>query len=415
IDSFIESAEKSGETVGGYLEILFKGNKDAYLETASGYLLNSLENTLNGGEFKKALGSLISNSLNNFIKNQEAGRFSGLILDNSQKYLAGFQESYINNDGFRLFLYNSIDKILAGVIEKDYLLKDLVSEKKASQIKYFLFNNSDKLAEIINNFLINNPDIEFKIKSLIEKILDDNFGKFISIFISENKIYYNMKEGVISYLASEENKDALSGQIDKIVDTILGKKLNSFIEKIDQETVSNIKSAVIINLTSGNLNFPDSLLNFVEQKLKEYEGLSIYDVLLKINPDYDIISLNYISNFIGFLSKEIIKMARGNYSRYLEKVLDINVSLLLSKLDKQTIKNIKAQLMRLVDYVLGKGILYVSENMDIRKIVEGRINSFEMKEAESIIISVVDKELQAITVLGGVLGFIIALIPALLG
>ena len=52
-------------------------------------------------------------------------------------------------------------------------------------------------------------------------------------------------------------------------------------------------------------------------------------------------------------------------------------------------------------------------HIDIVRIIEARINSFDPEEAETLILSVIKKELHLVMALGGVLGFIIGWIPVL--
>ena len=54
-------------------------------------------------------------------------------------------------------------------------------------------------------------------------------------------------------------------------------------------------------------------------------------------------------------------------------------------------------------------------HIDLVRIIEDRINSFDPEEAEAVILSVIKKELHLVMALGGVLGFIIGWIPVLTG
>jgi len=53
------------------------------------------------------------------------------------------------------------------------------------------------------------------------------------------------------------------------------------------------------------------------------------------------------------------------------------------------------------------------ETLDVKRLVEEKINNFDLVELESIILSLSNSELRYIEVLGGVLGFIIGLIQGL--
>lgn len=414
IDENIDNIKNNDKSVDFYLELIFKENKNEYVRNLSDYVLKNANELILDEKFQNNIAGLINKAVYEFIKQKKIGDFSNSILDNSKKYIEDFKKDYINTDNFREFLNNYSDKLISDIVDKDYLLKDIISEEKSDKIKTLIFDNSPKIASVIEKFLSENPEVEYKIKLLIEKILDDNFGKLISMFISENKIYYNMKDGILNYLQDEENKPILKEQIDKVIDNILDRNLNFFIEKIDNETIISLKERLINNFTANNFNLSDGIFKFISNKIKNYEDESLYDIILKISPDYDKMSNKYILNITDSIAKEIKKALNNNFESYVTKLLNINLGALISKIDDKTLNSVKKFLLNLLNVILEKGIMYISQNMDIVKIVEERINSFEMEEAESIILSVVDRELFAITVLGGVLGFFISAIPFLI-
>jgi uncharacterized membrane protein YheB (UPF0754 family) len=52
----------------------------------------------------------------------------------------------------------------------------------------------------------------------------------------------------------------------------------------------------------------------------------------------------------------------------------------------------------------------VEQKIDFRKIIQGKIDDFDISRLESIIYAIASKELKAIEILGGVLGFIVGLV-----
>lgn len=60
-----------------------------------------------------------------------------------------------------------------------------------------------------------------------------------------------------------------------------------------------------------------------------------------------------------------------------------------------------------------KAAAYVANHIDIKAIIESRINAFDPEEAEVLILSVIRRELYMVMALGGVLGFIIGWVPVL--
>ena len=64
----------------------------------------------------------------------------------------------------------------------------------------------------------------------------------------------------------------------------------------------------------------------------------------------------------------------------------------------------------LIDRVSDKAL----NNISLSKIVEEKINSFELEKIEEIIISIAKRELKHIEILGGVLGFLIGVVQGLI-
>jgi uncharacterized membrane protein YheB (UPF0754 family) len=93
---------------------------------------------------------------------------------------------------------------------------------------------------------------------------------------------------------------------------------------------------------------------------------------------------------------------------------DIRVNSLLDKLGDEQINAVKARLMQLVSPALAQAAHLIAQNMDVRSMVEEKIKAFDIVEMEEIILSVIKRELNLITILGGALGFIIGLAPVLL-
>jgi len=68
----------------------------------------------------------------------------------------------------------------------------------------------------------------------------------------------------------------------------------------------------------------------------------------------------------------------------------------------------------LLDNCFGQIILNASEKLDIRKMVEERLNSLDVTKVEELILPIAGRELKHIEVLGGILGFTIGLIQGIL-
>ncbi len=72
------------------------------------------------------------------------------------------------------------------------------------------------------------------------------------------------------------------------------------------------------------------------------------------------------------------------------------------------------KLSEVLEIVVNKNLGVILQQINISEIVENKINTFELSEAEKLVVGVMNKELKMITNLGGVLGFIIGCLSILL-
>lgn len=117
------------------------------------------------------------------------------------------------------------------------------------------------------------------------------------------------------------------------------------------------------------------------------------------------------------LAKNIDEMLINNSGRMITDFLDIGTNRMLSMRMEDIVKEHPQQMKALKRAIISSYQTIVSEQLpkilntiDISKIVEERINEMDVKEVESLLFQIMDKELKAIVWLGGLLGFIMGFI-----
>ncbi len=131
--------------------------------------------------------------------------------------------------------------------------------------------------------------------------------------------------------------------------------------------------------------------NNFNSKLKEFVYNTVYAVLTNANE---------------FINEESFKTAAKNlFNTKISSVLD------MLKIDNESIAQTSAEVYKGMVFNFSNGFF---SKLNISEMAEKRINTFEMGYLESIILSIAKKELSAITYLGGILGFIIGLVPSVL-
>ena len=98
-----------------------------------------------------------------------------------------------------------------------------------------------------------------------------------------------------------------------------------------------------------------------------------------------------------------------------ESILSFNIGEYLRGISDETRERLLGRVKNLAHRLLAAGGPHLASALDFGRIIEDKINGFEAEDAEKLIVSVVRRELKAITLLGGVLGFIMGLITVLGG
>ncbi len=83
-------------------------------------------------------------------------------------------------------------------------------------------------------------------------------------------------------------------------------------------------------------------------------------------------------------------------------------------LTKQIQNLMKDQAGKIIERYAEGAIKLISEELDMKEIIEQKVNELDSRELELTIQEVADKELMAITQLGGIIGFLVGLIQVLI-
>ncbi|NLE00249.1 MAG: DUF445 family protein [Fibrobacter sp.] len=110
---------------------------------------------------------------------------------------------------------------------------------------------------------------------------------------------------------------------------------------------------------------------------------------------------------------EIGKAIKGKIDSFIESKLSANplLSMFLSpEITNRLTDTLMEELQKEIPGVIESLFQNVESKLDFRKIIQSKIEAFDINKLESIIFTIASKELKAIEYLGGVLGFIVGLI-----
>ena len=306
---------------------------------------------------------------------------------------------YLDNDQVKDKLENGFINFINSQNTKENISNikfcDIISNEDISNIKLAIFENMPKIYDYLSDKLENDEKWDKKLSSFIKNIIEENLGTFGGLFLNTDKIYTSIKKNAISYLNNKENQNIIGLKIFEIISLYQNKTFFEIYNMLSENTRNIIKEKAT----------NDSLKKYLNK-------IKIFDNIINNN-------LN-LKNNINILTKKIIKenISKKVYliiEKYIKnnknKIVNLNINIIL---DKIYIEKFKEKIFNVLEIFINKKGDKILQSISISDMIESKINSFDMATIENLIVSVTKKELNAITIIGGVLGFIIGLIPVIL-
>jgi len=336
------------------------------------------EDTLRNSLLKKEMLAYIGNTVASFVEKAEerhadlgevVSYFIGdkydLIKEKLSEVLYDEIHVMLNSDDAKNMISEKVLSLLVSLKQDERKINEIISVNTAEELK---LNIAKKVPDIARGIIAftDNADTEEMLKQKVRGALVSIAGPIMGMFINADDIYLKIKNGIRDYFENEENLPEIRNFVDNAFDM--------FCEKSIADTAG---------MTKGFLS---------EEKTKSVIAYMI--------------EKTFGENSDGLISKDMI-------TGILNKLMEIEISDLLSKvqMNKENISSAAENIYK--NIVLSVSDKFIN-NLDMSSIVEEKINSFDIAFLEKLIVSIAKKELSAITYLGGVLGFIIGFVPAIL-
>lgn len=246
---------------------------------------------------------------------------------------------------------------------------------------------AQSIGKVISEQLLDCDTLQkvFTSEELLKKMRDG-----LARLVEKNKENTDTLETVLINFTSEETSHRLEEDIKDSASTLIHKKLSE--AQIGEKASKSILNKIVEVLETYSFGL---LSPFIDQSLIDSVSKGIGELITGVIADnskqmiYDVIDTEYDK-----LKNQRVCDLIEKYEQKLPQITDFLIHLY--------VKTVQDNLA---------GIL---ENINIEKIVQERIDSFDVVELEQMIFSVMKKELRAIVYLGAALGFIMGWLNLLL-
>lgn len=285
-------------------------------------------------------------------------------------------------------------------------LVEVVPKTWVDSLKIYLYNNSEEIAKFIKDSL-ENENVRDRIKSAVFKVVEDNLGKLVTMFISPEVIGRKVIDAIERYMDNPQNQSNIVFIIINFINRIMSKSVSEILSGISSDAGRN-GSAEIAEMMADYLRNPENtnaVFDLIENKIISTQG-GFRNVFMDN-------AGKFIMDVVG--SEKFEKVVYSFvHNTIIENLINKPLYLIMEVVDISSMDVIIKYFEDVYEGLVRSNAHQVVELIDISSIVEKRINSFDVAFAEKIILDVASRELSAITWLGALLGGIMGILSPLL-
>ncbi|MDD3569529.1 MAG: DUF445 family protein [Lachnospiraceae bacterium] len=416
LDKGFNSLKCSYLTVDQALINILGNDKDTFVDTAKAGVLKSLESFLLKPSLKNDVNDIIYNKVYSILLTNIKDLPADKLLEVLKTAVKSCTKDIAQKGVLRNVIEKSLWEFLLNLKDDERKLCAIASYSSVQEAKDYL---AIKTPAIINSLisLTENPEVEKLIKAKIVGIIQSFAGPFMGMFINPDDIYVRLIESLTVYINDPENmpeiEQAVSLIVDKAMDMTVGEVCGIITGEMREATINKAVGFIIDELTKSETI--DGLINKLSAYLAKHGDNTILDILNTIDSNADEnlkVVITSITNTM--FSNATVSLIAEVINNQTNRLLKQKIAYLAQKVGESTYSRVKKSIFTLYSFSLKNIAPKVLTAFNIPKIVEERINSFSIQYTEELILEIVNKELQAITAIGGILGFIIGLLPVLI-
>lgn len=412
-DEKIENMKENDNTVEEFIEETININLENSIRTNIPRLIenDNLVETLKyegKGMLESQLLTLMNENPKNILNSYEYENFIKNLADKGNEYLGGNE--------IRERLEGVLNNKLENLGKSELTIKEVLPKGAIVALKVYVCNNRKHIADYLKN-LLKQEKVEGRVKSGIDSAIS-GMSPMIAMFLRSDVIYDKIVEYSDTFLSQEENIDEISIIVTEAIDNILESPIREVLENLSLENKKDIIDSVvnfIINELNENGIAAEFIKNLEEKLFKSKE--TIDNILESLNLDSKKI-VTGISNIIiekVFIKENLNKITDSMTVKIASSIKKAKVKEIFYQIDDRVITNISENMVKIYNKFMKNSGKQLVESFEVSKIIEDKINGFDVEFAESLILDIASKELKAITWLGALLGGIMGLLSPILG
>ena len=297
-------------------------------------------------------------SLEEFVRAKLPG--GGALIGAAAKLAADALKSLLGSQTFRTELVRLLHEQIVSYVENGALRRKLTEFQRQGLLSENLETAQAALSAvaakhlpaILADFLRDNKALDEKLESLTRQVINDSLSPVARMFVNPARVYASIKENALNFLANEDEMRELASDG---ISSVFAGMLDSYFPSYRAELLDHMENRAEVMAPA----MAEFTADYIESKKSE--------------------------------------------------LLQSRVSEIAWSLRDEDIAKIKSAIFDLAEKAPESLAPLVAESINISGLVEDQLNAFDIAKIESLVLSVIRRELGIVIALGGVLGFAIGL------
>ncbi|PLY07132.1 MAG: DUF445 domain-containing protein [Desulfuromonas sp.] len=348
-----------------------------------------------------------------------------------QEHLDGKYSSFLRSPRLATTVGDYVDRKTETLLASERPLRELLPE---DLVELLLSQIEKELPPLVEKFggMLYDPAFRARLvekgKQAIDSFLDSLGGLagLLSGFIDLDKIYDKIpdfldKAGdeIATWLKEEKTQQQIAGLVRERIDALLDRSLASYIEKMPYDKIKGVRGfvrdkAVAVIQSRKTI---DTALVLTESAIDRLKDSSFDNLLRRVLPE------NGLERGREELADRLLEAIRAPKVQVaLERILIEQsdawiyrkpLGLLSARLPGDLRLEIESGACQLVEELLKKEAPRLVETLNVKRMVEDKVNSLDLLQVEGLLMGVMKEQFKYINLFGALLGFLIGFVNLL--
>ena len=416
LDSIFSALKANESTLGEVLEKLCDNDYAELSANAKQALLATYINYINEPSNLNKIKGFAFEKVKEFLTQLDTKEIGAKSIAAVNDYTQKNGIPLMNRGEIEGFVDSLVQKALKWLTENESDIKTLVSDKNEERVKVLVASGIPVIFAHIKNILDNNEELDQRFGEFTRKIVEDSVGQFVGSVV-HRKVYLSIRSSLDEFLSSEEGKEKTINLVNEKINQILQRKPADIMAlvNIGDELKNSLRTRAVSGIVDNHRAVADYIFNGSAKYLSKTQDIDMHKLANRFVPDFDIRLKFELDKIIDdVIEKHSVPVFEQIYEHAGDKIMNIPINKIASGAGEKIYLNLINLLEKNKEMIMEKCVSAIIGKLDISKTVEDKINELDVKQMEDIVLEVARKELNYITYMGGLLGFIMGFIPELI-